>query len=244
MNISTYIIDDEEHAIAVLADYISRTPGLVLRGSSTDPMLALAEISAEAPELTFMDLDMPVMTGLEMAKLLGHSTKVVFTTSYREFGPEAFELGATYYLLKPISYERFLQCIQKIRDEARVKLKKQTTTPFSFFVKTDIKGKLVRILADEIIYVSADANYLQIHLENEKIRAYLTISELIEQLPKEAFCRPHRSYIVNLKHVRTVEAGQLRLSNQAVVDVGQTYREEFMHRLNATLIVSHRDRAR
>jgi two-component system LytT family response regulator len=243
MTITTYIIDDEYHAVEVLTDYIGKTPGLTLTGSSTDPLQALEAITTmQAPLLTFLDVDMPGLSGIELGKLISGSTKVIFTTSYREFGPEAFELGAADYLLKPISYERFLKCVQKIRTELSSKDDQHVKEPFSFFVKTDIKGKLVRIMANDIIYISSDQNYLHIHLSHEKIKAYLTMSELLEQLPAAQFCRTHRSYIVNLNCVKGVEPGQIRLSNQVVIDLGRTYRDELMQRLNSTLIISHRDR--
>jgi DNA-binding LytR/AlgR family response regulator len=242
MNISCYIIDDEFHAVEVLADYIGRTPGLQLSGSATDPVLALEEIHMQQPALVFLDLHMPGLSGMELAGILRGRARTVFTTSLRDFGPEAFELGVSYYLLKPISYEQFLKCIYKIKNENTVPAAAPAEEPFFFFVKSELKGRLVRIPAADIIYISSEQNYVHIHLAGETVKAYLTITELMEQLPDSMFGRPHRAYIVNLGCVRVVEPGQVRLANNAVVDIGPTYKEAFLQKLRSPLIVSHRER--
>lgn len=242
MKLDCYIIDDEFHAVEVLTDYIQRTPGLELSGSATDPMIGLDAITRQPPAITFLDLDMPGLTGLELARIAGNRTAIVLTTFHRHAGPEAFDIGVTDYLLKPIPYERFLKCIQKIKLAA---ISPPATTPtgnFSFFVKTDSKGKLFRIIADDIIYISSEKNYLHIHLQLETIKAYLTLTELLEQLPERQFCRVHRAYIVNLNYVRIVESGFVRLSNHSTVDIGPNYREAFYEVLDSKLIVSHRER--
>lgn len=237
MTTKTYVIDDEFFAIDILKDHIGRTPGLELLGSSTDPLQALHELSAgEAPDIVFIDVQMPSLSGLEVAKLLRPGSKFVFTTSHRRFGPEAFELGAADYLLKPITYERFLACISRIRTGPA----KAAREPFTFFVKSDMKGKLIRIIADDIIYISSEQNYVNIHLPGEKIRAYLTMGELLDQLPEKQFCRTHRSFIVNIDRIRVMEPGILRLDGHAVVDIGPKFKEHLLERLGSRLIVSHR----
>jgi DNA-binding LytR/AlgR family response regulator len=238
MTTKTYVIDDEFFAIDILKDHISRTPGLELLGTSTDPLQALHELSiTEAPDIVFIDVQMPSLSGLEVAKLLRPGSKFVFTTSHRQFGPEAFELGAADYLLKPIIYERFLACISKIRTGTPANTVQE---PFTFFVKSDMKGKLIRIIADEIIYISSEQNYVNIHLPGEKIRAYLTMGELLEQLPEKQFCRTHRSFIVNIDRIRVMEPEILRLDDHVVVDIGPKFKEQLLERLGSKLIVSHR----
>jgi two-component system LytT family response regulator len=241
MNTSCYIIDDELHAVEVLTDYVLKTPGLRVAGSATDPLTGLSEINSLQPGIIFLDIHMPGLSGIELARILNGSICIVFTTSLRDFGPEAFELGISYYLLKPIGYPQFVKCLQKIKTSVATGEQSVFKERFSFFVKSDTKGRLVRIIAHDIIYISSDQNYVHIHLPGETIKAYLTVTELMDNLPAELFCRPHRGYIVNLDHVRIVEAGMIRLSNNAVVDIGPTYREGFMERLNSRLIVSHRE---
>jgi two-component system LytT family response regulator len=241
MMTKTYVIDDEFFAVDILRDHIGRTPGLELMGTSTEPLQALHELSTtEAPDIVFIDVEMPSLSGLELAKLLAPKVKFVFTTSHRQFGPEAFELGAADYLLKPITYERFLACITRIRTENISGQAKAAEEPFTFFVKTDMKGKLVRIIADDILYISSEHNYVNIHLKGEKVKAYLTMAELSDQLPEKQFCRTHRSFIVNMDRIRIMEAGILRLDDGAVVDIGPKFKEHVLERLGSKLIVSYR----
>jgi two-component system LytT family response regulator len=242
MTLSCYIIDDEFHAVEVLTDYINRTTGLSLAGASTDPVEGLEAINALQPDLIFLDIYMPGLTGIELARILNGSKNIVFTSSSRDFGPEAFDLGVSYYLLKPLGYQQFLKCMQKIKSELITSASLTVKEPFSFFVKSDTKGKLIRIMAADIIYISSEQNYLHIHLADDTVSAYLTVTELAERLPPELFCRVHRAYIVNLGCVAAVEPGLIRLRNKAVIDIGPTYREEFLQRLNSMLIVSHRER--
>lgn len=242
MKLYCYIIDDEFHAVEVLTDYIQRTPGLELAGATTDPLIGLDAITSSPPAITFLDLDMPGITGLELARITGNTTAIVLTTFYRNAGPDAFDIGVSDYLLKPISYERFLKSIQKIKQGKLSQASTAIKEPFSFFVKTDTKGKLFRIISSDIIYISGEKNYLHIHLPKETVKAYLTLTELMEQLPEEEFCRVHRAFIVNLHSVRIVEPGVVRLTNQHTVDIGPTYRDAFLAKLDSPLIVSHRER--
>jgi DNA-binding LytR/AlgR family response regulator len=242
MTSKVYIIDDEFFAIDILKDHISRTPGLVLLGSTTYPLRVLDELgSMEVPDLIFLDVEMPAINGLSLARLLPARSKIVFTTAHRQFGPEAFELGAADYLLKPVVYERFLGCISKIRTEKNTaKPAEAVQEPFTFFVKADMKGKFIRIIAGEIRYISSELNYVIIHLPGEKIKAYLTITELLEQLPEKQFCRTHRSFIVNMDKIRVMEPGILRLDDHSVIDIGPKFKEHLLERLGSRLIVSHR----
>jgi len=226
-----YIIDDEPHAISVLEDHIKRTPGLVLLGAETEPLKGLAAIStAKPPELTFLDVDMPELNGLTLAGMISPLTTVVFTTSYREYAPEAFETDAVAYLLKPISYERFLQCVQKIRLAAAAAI----PAPF-LLVKSQVKGKLVRIGTGQITYIESKGNYVYFHLTGETVSACLTLAEVMARLPEADFSRVHQSYIVPHQHIRSVEYGQVKLAD-VVIPIGDKYREAFQQKMNAFVL--------
>lgn len=241
MTITTYIVDDEEHAIETIADYTNRTPGLTLLGFSRDPVSALEVLrSDDPPMLAFLDVDMPGISGLELAALITKKTKVVFITSYREFGPEAFELNAIDYLLKPISYARFLKCIQKLQLEPGFLHQNQ---PLDFiYVKGNIKGKYIKIMVQDILYVQTSLHYLDIYLPNETITTYLTLSELAEKLPAKDFCRVHRSYLVNLNRIKAVEQSQIRLESKELIPLGGGYRESFFGKINPSFMVSQQDK--
>jgi two-component system LytT family response regulator len=237
MNLTCYLIDDESHAIELLAGYVRRTPGLVLAGSSTHSLAALQAIT-EGPRvaLTFLDIDMPELSGLDLAGMIREHTTVIFTTSYREYAPEAFEKDAAGYLLKPISYERFISCIQKIKTKQFSKREH----PAYFFVKTDIKGKMVRVNIPDIRYVSSMDNYVCIHLEKEKIIAYLTLQELLEQLPPGLFSRIQKSFVVAHAYIQSLEHFQVRLQDETVLPVGKVYSHDFLEHMKSVLLVSRR----
>jgi two-component system LytT family response regulator len=144
MMLNAYIVDDERHAITVLAGFIARTPGIELAGSSTSPLAALGELGTlPPPDLLFLDIDMEELNGLEMVRMVDARTRIVLTTSFREYGPEAYALSVADYLLKPVSYERFLQCVQKLRQERSPQLPSASHMP-PFFVKTAGCRKLTR----------------------------------------------------------------------------------------------------
>ncbi|QHS56560.1 response regulator transcription factor [Mucilaginibacter sp. 14171R-50] len=237
-NLTCLVIDDERHAAELLTTYISKTPGLEAFGLYTDPLKALEVFAAGRgiPDMTFLDIDMPELSGIDLAGMIGGRSTVIFTTSYREYGPEAFEKNAADYLLKPISYERFLYCIQKIRQERPVRELNDY-----FFIKTDIKGKMLRINTTDIRYIESNGNYVQLFLAKEKVIAYLTLGEILAQLPQADFSRIHRSFVVAHAYIRSVEHGQVRLQDRAdTLPVGEAYREAFLHKMEAALIVSKR----
>ncbi|WP_428331592.1 LytR/AlgR family response regulator transcription factor [Mucilaginibacter sp.] len=241
MNYTCYIIDDENHALELLRDYIEKTPGLTLAGTATNPLVALQEIAALRPALAFVDVDMPEMSGMQVAELINKYLKVVFTTSFRDYALEAFEKEAADYLLKPISYEKFLKCIQKIRSQSATVSTAERTERATFFIKTGTKGKLLQIDLNEIIYVAAASNYIDIYTTGQQIVAYLTLRELLEILPAAGFSQIHRSYIVNHAFIHSLEVGQVRMCNQAELPIGRSYREGFQDKMNLRTLISKRE---
>lgn len=234
MNLSCYIVDDESHAIGVLKDFISKTPGLELVGSATDPLAALAVIAADPPALTFLDIDMPGINGLQFAGLVNTQTTVIFTTAYREYGPEAFEKEAADYLLKPISYERFLACIQKIRRNFAGKTSVSKNLQPYFFVKSGVKEKLLQVNVAEILYISGFDHYVEIHLKEQKIVTYLKLGEVLEKLPEEQFSRIHKSHIISHAAILSLEPGQVKLRDQATLPIGRTFKAAFRAKISGS----------
>jgi two-component system LytT family response regulator len=232
MNLSCYIVDDEFHAIGILKGFIENTPGLALAGSSTDPLAALEEISSLRPALTFLDVDMPAINGIQFAGMVNAQTTVIFTTAFREYAVEAFEKEAADYLLKPISYERFLIAIQKIRKNLAAKAPAADTHASWFFVKTGIKEKLQKVDFHDILYISGCDHYVEIQLREQKIITYLTLTEIQEKLPAEYFTRIHKSHIINHEYIHFMEPGQVKLRDATVLPVGRSYRLALKQKLN------------
>lgn len=223
MNLSCYLVDDEYHALHVLENFVRRTPGLALAGSSEDPLTALAALShGQAPDIVFLDIDMPGLSGLELARLLPHATAVIFTTSYRDYGPEAFERSAVDYLLKPIMYERFLASIRRVRER-----RGPGAGDDSFFVRAGERGALARVPVGEVRYISGLSNYIQIHLGDRRITTHMPLQEIGELLPPDRFSRIHRSVIVAHPYISAVETDLVRLRDGTELTIGRTYRDAF-----------------
>jgi DNA-binding LytR/AlgR family response regulator len=241
--ITCYIVDDEAHAIQVLERYIRQTPGLQLLGSEENPLEALNAISQGLvrPEVVFADIDMPQLSGVKFAELIAPYTRVVFTTAYPDFALDAFDRNAVDYLLKPILYERFLRAVGRIR-ERRKELLEGTKAGGAhyFFIKGEVKGKMVRINLKQLLYVEALQNYVRLHLEKEKLVTYLTMKEIEEYLLSAGFYRVHKSYIVHLDKVIAVEGNQVILENKAAIPLGASYREGFLECVNTRLLKSRR----
>jgi two-component system LytT family response regulator len=231
MNVT--IIDDERPAITLLSAYVQRTGSLVLESSFTDPMDALEHFNKmPVPELTFLDVNMPGISGIDFARIVGSKTKIILTTSFRDYGPEAFELLITDYLLKPFSYERFLAAVEKV--PAGQTLIAQL--PDFFYVRTETRGKYLRITVQDIISVEGSDNAVRITMHTGIITAVHTLADVQSWLPAREFFRIHRSYIINLSMIHAVDHGQVHLNNGAVIPIGRQFREQFMDHLNRLII--------
>lgn len=242
MSLSCYIIDDEPHSIKVLLKYVNQTPDLELSGTATNPVLAIEEFcNKPAPELIFLDVDMPQLNGLDVADLLGPASRIIFITSFREYAPEAFEKNAVDYLLKPINYPRFLKAVTKVKLNINSQLTSNNTSPY-FFVKSNIKGQFNRITIDDIRYIENIGNYIYIHTDKEKIATYLTLSEILTKLPAQTFSRIHQSFIINHAVIRSVEYAQVRLSGQLNLPIGGTFRAAFREKIQRDTLISKRER--
>jgi DNA-binding LytR/AlgR family response regulator len=241
MNLTCYIVDDEFHAIEVLETFIKQTPGLELIGSATDPRAALFEVTgSNSPDITFLDVDMPGLSGMEFAGIAAPYTNIIFTTSHPEYAIEAFEKEAFDYLLKPILYERFFRAMVKLKKHFLRRGGHEKPEADHFFIKTETKGKMARINIPEIYFVEASQNYVIIHLDSSKLMAYLTIEEISERLPKDRFVRVHRGFIINTTRIVTIEHGQVTLSNKVVIPLGRIFKDAMLAELSEVLLKSKR----
>lgn len=242
--IKCFVVDDEAHAIEVLQRYIERTPGLELIGTEENPLLALDDIAGGrlVPEIVFVDVDMPQLSGVELAALINRYTGVVFTTAHPNYALQAFEKDAVDYMLKPITYERFLKSVNKIRKYLRAKSRfpLRHEDKYYIFIKSEMKGKMIKVNLQEITYIEAMQNYIKIHVGSSTHITYLTMKEIEEHLPRTSFKRVHKSFIVNLDKVKAVEGNQLLLQDEAVVSIGIRYREAVMQLVQARLVKSRR----
>lgn len=236
--LTCYIIDDESRAINVLVSHISKTPSLQLLGSSTKPLEALSEFAAKNnyPDITFLDIEMPQINGIEASTLLKDKTAVVFTTAHPDFAIEAFEKDISDYLLKPISFERFAKCVQKLQRRFE---EKKSGPAESFYIQTGNKGKMVKVHFADILFIESQGNYVAITTKEEKHLTYFSLTDLQERLPS-SFLRINKSFIANTDKINRVEGYEVFFENGTSYLVGTSYKASFTEYMNRQLFKSKR----
>jgi two-component system, LytTR family, response regulator len=237
------IVDDEASAIQVLKMHIQATNCLQLAHATTNPLEALRIINEQQIPLAFLDIHMPEITGLELAKALQGKCRVIFTTGYSEFVSEAYDLdvGVIDYLLKPIPLPRFIRAVQRAINllapamgQAAEQALLQAGGPYSLeydyiFVRTAQKTNMVRILLAHIDYIEANKKYVDIYHYGQKTMALLSMKEMEEKLPVKYFMRVQKSFIVALQKITKVNGNRLQLQNTPVeITVGEVYKAPFM----------------
>lgn len=232
------IIDDEKPAIKVIERYIDRLPNLELIGTATNPFTGIEMVQRERPDVVFLDIQMDEMNGIDVMKIIGEYSEVVFCTAYSEFAVESYELNAVDYLMKPIEFPRFVLAVQRVND---ILMSRQTASPSIpndyIFVKTGQRGKMLRIDLDDIDYIEGMSNYVAFHLTPKKIVAYLSLKELEERLPDSQFMRIHKSYIVSLRQVASKENNELVLKKGGKhLPLGANFKEAFLERMRDKLL--------
>ncbi len=196
--IKAVAIDDEPIALAVIRAHASKAPYIDVVATFVSATEALMYIKKEQISLVFLDINMPDLTGIDVSTMLDPSVLVVFTTAYSDYAIKGFELNALDYLLKPFTLSRFLQACQKAADRLATKADND-----AFFVKDGTS--IVRISLDNLLYVEADGNYLTFHEKNKKTTVRQTLTDLMEQLPKNAFVKINKSCIVAINKIDKVE---------------------------------------
>jgi DNA-binding LytR/AlgR family response regulator len=228
------IIDDENHAIELLTDYIQSVSFLQLEGTANDPIAGLKMLNERDFDVIFLDVEMPKITGLELLSGIPSKCKVVITSAYREYAADGYEHGIFDFLTKPIRFERFLKVVQKIFNsmaKENINIKEEY-----IFVKLDSKNRLKRILYSDILYVEGAGNYLIIHTESEKIMTYLTIRDFEELVPAERFIRVQKSYIAAVEKIIGIDGNEIILVNNKKVLIGESYRTRVYEFMNNFLI--------
>ena len=207
--INSIAIDDENMALEVIKSHASKVPFLELRATFTDAVEGLEYIKANPVDLIFLDINMPDISGVELAALLPKETQVIFTTAYSDYAVQGFELDAIDYLLKPFNLVRFLKACQKAQEWIQLQPGNKQQ---SLYIKTS-EGQ-VKVKFKDLFCCEATGNYVTFHLRNEKLISRITLAEIEKELPS-SFIRTHRSYIVNSDLVDKAERHQLILEDQS-----------------------------
>jgi two-component system, LytTR family, response regulator len=235
MSLKCIIVDDEQHAIDLLADYIAKTPGLELLKSYTDPLKALTDLNTLPIDLAFIDVQMPNLTGIQFLKLLDKSIKIVLCTAYSDYAVDAFELNVVDYLLKPVPFERFLMCTQKLISKDSSSLPSVSKEKDFIFLKTEAKGKYVKVNLADICYIEGLGNYQKIHCTDTMIVAQFKMKILEEQLGPYGFVRVHKSFLVPIRKINTIEGNLLKI-NKFEVPIGQSFKEHLFSLLKERML--------
>jgi DNA-binding LytR/AlgR family response regulator len=242
MTTRCFIVDNESHAIRHLAKYINNTEGLELVGTETNPVIAHKKIIAGeiVADVTFLDIEMPQLNGLDLASLIQARTHIIFTTAHEHFALKAFDTDVTDYLLKPIAYPRFLKAVQKVQRNLDAGSENSPNERTHIYVQTEGKGKMIHIRIEDIYYVTSAQNYVQITLPDQSLLTYLTIKEMEDILPQGLFMRIHKSHLVNLKKISAVIGNMVHMENDFPIPLGPTYKAAFLELISPHIIRSSR----
>jgi len=223
--IRTIAIDDEPLALKVIEHFCRRVDFIELLQTFTKPNEALRYLETNEADLLFLDINMPSLSGIDLYKSMNRSTMVIFTTAYSEYAVDGFNLNATDYLVKPFTYERFMQAVEKAKKMYEFAQQAPPPEPGYMLVRADYS--LVRIDFSDILYIESLDDYLKIHLPGRKpVVARMTMKYVLEQLPASSFVRIHRSFIVPLKRISAVRNKTVLLDTQEL-PIGNSYEESF-----------------
>ena len=232
--ISCVIIDDEPLARKGMREYISDVDFLHLAGEYDNPLKATEMISRGEAQLLFLDIQMPKITGLEFMKTLQKPIPVIFTTAFPQYALDGFDLNALDYLVKPISFDRFLKAALKAKEYYEVRQKNDADkTPVAevgdyFFIKAD--NKLVKVLFNDILFIEALQNYVVVHTQEKKLITYLTFKSVEEYLPSSQFIKVHKSFIVSATKIDSIEGNDIRIG-QHYIPISRNLKDEVMGKL-------------
>jgi DNA-binding LytR/AlgR family response regulator len=230
--INCLVVDDEQHALDVLTHFINQIPFLVLVKATTNPIEAMQIINMQKIDLVFLDIQMPEISGLDFVRTIQGKCKVILTTAYSQFAAEGFDLEVVDYLVKPIPLPRFLKAVQKVLPQVQPTAAPERQEPGLqddyILVKTEVKGKMLKINLQDIEYIEGMKNYVAIHHNGQRTMALLNMKDLEERLSRQHFFRVHKSYIVAINKITAIEGNLILLKGiRAEILLGDTYKQGF-----------------
>lgn len=233
LTLDCWIVDDEPLALTILESYVNNTPFLQLSGKFSSAKAAMQEMTSRQPDLIFLDIQMPHVSGMELARFIDENTKIIFTTAFKEYAIEGYKVNAIDYLLKPISYTNFLIAAKKAltwHETLQAKYgaeESRQQKQEGIFVKADYK--IVNVLFDDILYVEGLKNYVKIYTtkSTKSIITLMTMKEMEDLLPNDSFIRTHRSYIVAKNKINSVFKNRIQIGTKEI-PIGATYKDNFL----------------
>ena len=227
MRIDCIIVEDEPLALERTKEYVLRLPFLNLRATFDNALDALAFLKADQVDLIFLDMNLGEVSGIQLLETSAITSQVIFTTAYQEYALKGFDLKVADYLLKPFTFERFVQAVDRVASNMP---KKQPVAPDSFiFVKTE--NRLERVVLREIIFIEGMRDYRRIHTDGKRIMTLQTFAEFERQIPPTIICRVHKSYMVSLDKIDSIEKDRIRIKGQ-IIPISETYKKRFFSIIN------------
>jgi two-component system, LytTR family, response regulator len=232
--ITCLIVEDEPLAMQLMEDYIRKLPILHLKGKCYDALEAMEWLKRQKADVIFLDINMPALSGLEMAALIPKDQRIIFTTAYAEHALDSFAFHVIDYLLKPVSFKRFLQAIQKLQLQIQPAetIEIRDKEPELLFIKSG--RTVINIRFTDILYIEAHKEYLQIHTKDQKHLVYKRMKDMATSLP-DSFIRIHNSYIINLQHLQKTNVQSVKIGDKEL-PVSSSYKEALQTKLKEYLL--------
>lgn len=225
---SCIIIEDEPLALEKTKGFVEKTPFLNLLATFDDALEGLAFLKSNKVDLLFLDINLDELSGIELLENSKLNCQVIITTAYSEYALKGYELNVTDYLLKPFSFERFLQAVDKIQDNKSIN-HKELNSKF-IFIKTE--SRLEKVNIDEILFIEGMRDYRRIHTINKRIMTLQNFSELEQLLPANLICRVHKSYMVAISKIDEIERSRIKISKE-IIPISETYRDHFFSQIKS-----------
>ena len=230
MKLKCIIIDDEPVARKILQEFIEEIDYLELIGQAENPLKAMSLINDHSIDIIFLDINMPKISGMEFLKTSKLHAKVIMTTAYADHAVEAFGLEVFDYLVKPIAFDRFLKACNRAKETVKLTESRPTTQQKAdhFFIKWN--NQIEKIWYNDLVYAEAMLNYVMLHTTSKKMMVYVTIKSLEEQLPSDIFIKVHKSFIVNISKIKSIEGNILDIGNEKIT-ISQNLREKVINEI-------------
>jgi len=228
------VVDDEPLALDILEDYISKVPFLTLVKTTTSAIEGLSLVQSDAIDLVFLDVQMPELTGIQFLKIINGKCDVILTTAYSQYAMDGYELDVVDYLLKPIAFDRFYKAAQKVLQNsnnnhaALPEVHANQSNHNFIFVKTE--HKIQKIYLDDILYIEGLKDYISIFTKTERIITLQNMKKMEESLPAKSFTRVHKSYIIALSKIESIERNRIQIGDK-IIPIGDTYKEYFFKQI-------------
>ncbi|UTA67101.1 LytTR family DNA-binding domain-containing protein [Emticicia sp. 21SJ11W-3] len=230
MKISCIIVEDEPLAAERLQNYVKKLPFLHLSGTFDNALDALVFLKSQSVDLLFLDINLGDFSGIRLLETANLKSRVILTTAYHEYAIKGFDLKVSDYLLKPFTFERFVQAVERVQEYFT---KQEPPQPIKFiFVKTEYR--LEKIMFDELLFIEGKGDYRQIHTKTRKIMTLQTFTDFEQDIPPAIVCRVHKSYMVAIDKIDSIEKDRIRIQN-TLIPISDSYRQGFYELIHQSI---------